>query len=126
MAEFEERKKFWHIFYSPLVFIILLVIFLFMVRAMWQVRNHEKISAQNRERIENELAAINLRAMALKAQVDVLETPKGVDDEIRSKFNVTKMGEGVAVIVSGNEATSVATTSAKESWWQKFVGFLEL
>ena len=124
MAEFEERKKFWHIFYSPLVFIILLVVFVLMVRAIWKVSGHERVSTQDRERVENELATVREREAVLKNQVGALETPKGVDDEIRSQFNVTKVGEKVAVIVNSVDTTSATTTSATEkSWWQKFVGF---
>jgi cell division protein FtsB len=127
MAEFEERKKFWRIFYSPLVFIILLVAFLFMARALWRVYTHERVSTQDRNRLENELATVSVRATVLKNQVEALQTPQGVEDEIRSKFNVTKVGEGVAVIVNGTNTMSATTTSvATKSWWQKFVGILGL
>ena len=94
---------------------------------MWRVYTHERASAQDRARVENELATINARAMVLKNQVGVLQTPQGIDDEIRAKFNVTKVGEGVAVLVNGASATIATTTPAAEkSWWRKFVGFLGL
>jgi cell division protein FtsB len=124
MAEFEEQKKFWRIFYSPLVFILLLAVFLFMGRAVWRVYSHEKLSAQDLERTENKLASVNEREAVLKKQVDTLGTPQGIDDEIRSKFNVTKAGEGVAVIVNDFNATSATSAPAVDrSWWQNFVGF---
>ena len=127
MAEFEERKKFWRIFYSPLVFIVLLAIFILMARAAWKIYNHEQASARERERIESELVVIKQRAAVLQSQVDILETARGVEDEIRSKFNVTKEGEGVAVIVSIGSTTDVAADPVEEKvWWEKFVGFLEL
>jgi len=124
MAEFEERKKFWRIFYSPLVFMVLLVVFLFMARAAWRVYGHVSVSSADRQRTEEELAKVNQREEVLKKNVEVLQTPQGVEDEIRAKFNVSKQGEGVAVIVD-NHATSTATaTPAKSrSWWQKLFGF---
>jgi cell division protein FtsB len=123
MTEIEERKKFWHIFYSPLIFVVFLVLFLFMARAMWRVYNRERISTQDRERVENELAITSRREAVLKSQVETLQTTQGIDDEIRTKFNVAKIDEGVAVIVNSVVATSTATTSVLEkSWWQKFVG----
>ena len=126
MAEFEERKKFWRIFYSPLVFIVLLLIFVFMSRALWRVYSHERTSTQDRERLEGQLAVVNVRATVLKNQIEALQTSKGLEDEIRSKFNVTKAGEGVAVIVNATDSAGVATTSAeKKTWWQRFVGFFE-
>lgn len=124
MAEFEEQKRFWRVFYSPLAFIVLLVIFLFMARAVWRVYNHEKISSQDLARLEEKLAIVDKREAVLREQVGSLETSKGIDDEIRSKFNVTKAGEKVAVIVDDVSATSATTTSLVEkSWWQKFVSF---
>jgi hypothetical protein len=122
MAEFEERKKFWRIFYSPLVFIILLIVLLFAARAMWRVYGHERTSAQDRARIEKELAAADQRTSALKDQVGILETSKGMEDEIRTKFNVTKAGEKVAIIVDSTGTISTATAPVvEESWWQKVV-----
>ena len=127
MAEFEERKKIWNIFYSPIVFIVLLVVFVLLSQAVWKVYNHEQISAQDRQRVENELTETNRRQAVLKDQVAALRTPQGIDDEIRSKFNVTKAGEGVAVIVSTSNPTSSASTSTVENtWWQKFGGFFGL
>jgi cell division protein FtsB len=121
MSKFEEHKKFWRIFYSPLVLIILLVVFFFVTKALWRMYQHERVSAQDRSRLESQLAAANQHEAILKNQVNALETPKGVEDEIRSKFNVTKAGEKVAVIVSGTSATSVvALPATPQSWWQMF------
>ena len=120
MTENRERKRFWNIFYSPLALIVLLVIFLLLARSAWRVYGHEKTSAADRMRVENELALANQRAMLLKTQVDNLKTKQGVDDEIRSKFNVVKENEGVAVIVTGTSGVSTSTIPAEErSWWQK-------
>ena len=124
MAENEERTKFWHIFYSPLVLIILLVIFVLMVRAILGIYGHEQVSEQDRKRVEGELATTNQRAAVLKDQVGVLQTPQGVDDAIRSKFNVTKTGEGVAVVLKVTNSTSTTATPVLEKgWWQKFTDF---
>lgn len=93
-----------------------------MARAMWGVYNHERVSAGDRKRIEAELVEVNSRAALLNKQVEELQTPQGIDNEIRSKFNVTKEGEGVAVIVNTVSTTSSTTSSAtkEKSWWQKF------
>ncbi len=124
MADFEEHKKFWRIFYSPLVFIVLLITFILLARAVWSVYGHEQLSAKDRERVEGELASVSVRAQVLKGQVQDLQTPQGVDDEIRSKFNVVKAGEGVAVIVNGAQATTATTTyTTDRTWWQKVVDF---
>lgn len=120
----EEKSKFWRIFYSPLVFIVLVVIFVFMARAVWKVYGHERVSSQDREKIEADLVAAQRRIESLKKQVGTLDTAQGVDDEIRAKFNVSKVGEGVAVIVNGTDTLSTSTVSMQDkSWWQKFTGF---
>ena len=124
MTEIEERKKVgsrkWQIFYSPLSLIVLLIAFVFIARAAWSVYNHQLASDRDRERVQNELAATEQRLATLQKQVAVLGTPQGVDEEIRSKFNVSKAGEGVAVIVGGAATTaSTSVTFAEKNWWQK-------
>ena len=130
MSQNRERSRFWQVVHSPLAFIVLFIMFIFMARAAWSVYNHELTSSRDRERIEKDLVAANKRLAALQKQIAVLETPQGVDEEIRSKFNVSKAGEGVAVIVgaatdsAGSAAVSVSF--ADKNWWQKFLGFLGL
>ena len=127
MTEIEERKKKWQIFYSPLSFIVLLIIFVLMLRAVWGIYNHELVSSRDRQRVEGDLADSNDRLTALQEQVADLSNPQGVDEQIRSKFNVAKPGEGVAVVVGGVVPTSspVLPTPQKSSW-QKFLGFFGL
>jgi len=124
MTGFEERKKFWDIFYSPVVFFVLLVLFLLLSRAMWKVYNHQSASLEDRNRVERELSESQKRLDDLKGQVGFLETSQGVDDEIRTKFNVSKIGENVAVLVNDINATGATTTIIKDkSWWKKLLGF---
>ena len=131
MTEIVERKKSssrkWQIFYSPLTFIVFSVIFIFLARAAWSVYNHSLASSRDRERVESELAVAKSRSYMLQKQVAVLETPQGVDEEIRSKFNVSKAGEGVAVIIGGVMSTdSPIVASTTKDWWQKGLEFLGL
>ena len=132
MAEIEERRKSklrkWQIFYSPLSLIVLLAIFIFLARTTWGVYNHELVSSRDRERVERDLAAAKSRSYMLQKQVAVLETSQGVDEEIRSKFNVAKKGEGVAVIVGAPAlvATASASTTPDKNWWQKILEFFGL
>jgi cell division protein FtsB len=128
MTEIEERKKVgsrkWQIFYSPLSLIILLIAFVFIARAAWSVYNHQLTSDRDRERVQNELVATEQRLTTLQKQVAVLGTSQGVDEEIRSKFNVSKAGEGVAVIIGGVTSTNnVSVSFAKKNWWQKILEF---
>jgi len=131
MSEIEERKKSslrkWQIFYSPLSIIVLLIIFVFLARATWGVYNHQLVSGRDRARVQSELVSSQERLAALQKQVAVLGTSQGVDEELRSKFNVSKAGEGVAVIVGGVTSTnSASVTFASKNWWQRFLEFLGL
>jgi len=57
------------------------------------------------------------REGVLSGEIDKLQTPSGIEEEIKSKFNVAKEGERVAVIVDRPE--DVATTTSEIKPWYK-------
>lgn len=99
MREFESKKKFRKFLYSRTMIFILLVIFVFLVRATWKVYKQEQVSRANFNKVLNETNRLAARENTLKQDISYLETDDGVDAEIRQKFRAVKPGEQVAVIV---------------------------
>ena len=95
-----------------------------MVQAVWHAYIREQGSLTDSLRAQDRLKALQSRAAVLQANVTDLQTPEGIDRQVRQKFNVVKAGENVALIVGA--PTTTATTSAddtlntsNQSWWQK-------
>lgn len=59
---------------------------------------------RERERLSAELTAIKARNDRLRAQVERLKTPAGVEDYARSQLGLVKKGENVVVVVDDKKA----------------------
>ena len=66
---------------------------------------HEKMQStiDNRVAIANELEVLSTREAALQEEIDRLSTDRGIEEEIRSKYQVGHEGEQMIVIVQEQE-----------------------
>ncbi|MES2437206.1 MAG: septum formation initiator family protein [Patescibacteria group bacterium] len=119
MREFQERKKFKHILYSKTTVIVMALMVLFFARAAWGVYQKEQESAANVVRARAEMLKLKDREDLLKSELSRLNTEDGIEEEIRSKYGVTKPGEQMIIIV---DQTTPTTTIMQEpeGWWDKF------
>lgn len=72
--------------------------------------NRYEAAVETKNRLETrqaELDALSSRAEVLEAKVRYLEDERGVEEELRSRFDVAKEGEEVVVIVDDRSATDV-------------------
>ncbi|HEU4677582.1 MAG TPA: septum formation initiator family protein [Candidatus Paceibacterota bacterium] len=53
------------------------------------------------EEREAELAVLKERAAALEAQVKHLENDRGIEEELRSRYDVVRQGEEAVILVGG-------------------------
>ena len=77
----------------------------------------ERTSAKEAELLQAKVVALAEREAVLRDEIGRLETSAGVEEEIKSKFNVAKEGERVAIIV--DRPQEVATTTPTPSPWYK-------
>ncbi len=119
MKELQSKQRFKKILGSLPILILMLVPTFFLVRGAISIMTKSYESAQTLEQLEKEADALSQRQAELKVGIDKLQSGEGVEDEIRSKFNVALEGEQVAIIV---EEKPTATTSNEErgSWYQKW------
>ncbi|HEY4517974.1 MAG TPA: septum formation initiator family protein [Candidatus Paceibacterota bacterium] len=111
MFDFHERRKLRRYLYSPGVLLVLLVLVVFLARGVWHVYDKERetglITAQ-KQAILDELKS---REASLTAELDRLKTVRGIEQELREKYEVAKEGEKVIVLV---EPPKVAAAVAEE------------
>ncbi len=110
MREFQRQKKqrgrLTHWLFSPLAVVVLAVACVFLGRAVWNLygkANETAIKVAGEQEQANELAGSDA---ALSSEVAHLQTPEGVDETIRSTYNVAKPGEDLIVIVASGTATT--------------------
>jgi len=84
---------------------------------MYQKANFAK---KNRDVAEQELNSLNKRDDALSIELNKLSTERGLEEEIRHKFEVGKKGERLIVLVDSKEPKKIVKLK-KLSIWQKIL-----
>ncbi|MDQ5893143.1 MAG: hypothetical protein QG640_154 [Patescibacteria group bacterium] len=124
MLEFQKKKKLRKVLYSPIVLLLLAILFVLLLRGVWGVYQKDRLSSGNLEKERMELEKLTLREKNLAASLDYLKTDQGIESEIRTKFRVVKEGEEVAVIIDGQiEASTTPTTTPQSFWYRLFNWF---
>ncbi len=125
MREFEQKKKIRKILYSRTVIFLLFVVFVFLLHATYKVYQKQRLSQHNLDQVAQEYNKLEQREQRIKSSVDYLQTDKGVEAEIRSKFRAVKPGEQVAIIIN-DEVKKEIPTAPKQSLWVKIIDFFDI
>ena len=99
MKDFQRKRKIRKRLYSPLVLIVIFFLLILVGKATLGLYVKERESRKNLNRAEAELSALMLREERLRADIARLETPGGIEAEIREQFQVAKPGERMVVLV---------------------------
>ncbi len=125
MLEIRNKKRVKNILYSPIILLIMAIIFVILFRGVLNVYKKERLSYQYLKQDKIELQKILLRQQNLVSSLNYLKTDQGVESEIRSKFRLVKEGEKISVIIDdqNTEITTVSTTT-ENSFWYKILNWL--
>ncbi len=104
--------------YSKPMLIALAVVIVFIARGVFGVSQKYKESKQNLEKVALEQASLDKRQQSLQSENYRLETDRGIEEEIRSKFQVVKPGEQVAIIVDATVTPEVE--EIPKTKWEQF------
>lgn len=123
MLEFRKKKKIRKMMYSPIVLVLLFVMFGISAKGLWGVYTKEKLSRENLEKEQMELARLESREKILASSINYLKTEQGLENEIRTKFRAVKENEKVAVIIDdgvGTKEEVEVSTTTKGFWYNLF------
>jgi cell division protein FtsB len=115
MLDFQRKRNFRKILYSPLVIVLMAVFFVILSSGVWGVYNKSKLSSANLLREQLELAKLEDRQKNLANAIDYLKTEQGLEDEIRTKFRAVKEGERIAVIIDSDKGTTTPAVQTNTS-----------
>ena len=107
MFDFHEKRKIRGILYSKLT-----IGALFLLAGLLSFSVYDRyIVAKEMERKldlkQVELDALRARASALEAKVRFLGEERGVEEELRSRFDVVREGEQAVILIDSSERASV-------------------
>lgn len=100
---------------SPFVLIIIIIVFIFLARGVWGIRQKVVVSNTKYESIKKELDRLQSRKQDLADRINYLSTDQGIEAELKSRYGAVRNGESVAVIIDQNSqsanALQVSSTS---------------
>lgn len=105
MFDFHEKRKIRSILYSKVSVTVLLLISFFVGMSAYERYAVEREMAAKLEEKRQKLESLQLRATALEADVAHLQNERGIEEELRGRFDVVKEGEQVVIIIDDESET---------------------
>jgi cell division protein FtsB len=99
MATFQQRRDPTRLMWRRVIAIILLLVIALAVRGVWGAYNKSQDSYVLKVEAQAKLNDLEKREYELRADIANLRSEKGVEAELRERYDLAKDGEGVVVIV---------------------------
>jgi len=125
MLEFQEKRKIKRFFYSRVVLVCLLILIFLLLKMVWSVYEKQALTKDNLAKTAASFEGLQAREKMLSSSIDKLKTDSGIEQEIREKYGLVKLGEEVIVVVDGEDSTSSESVSSEISFWQKVKDWLK-
>lgn len=123
MSDFYEQRRIKHFLYSWPFIILLGVILVIFFRAAWGAYLDERETQIVKQQRVVYLDELKDREASIQTEIDRLNTSRGVEEEIRQKFEVAKEGEGVIVIVDAPEDLGSSAEKPPRGFFQVIADF---
>ena len=112
MFDFRERRKIRGWLFSKPAIALLFVVSLFLARSVLGLYEKERTAAERYAVAAARLEELKTNAALLEEKVAYLRSGRGMEEEIRRRFDVVKEGEQVVIIVE-DEAGGTRRVSAE-------------
>lgn len=99
MFDFHEKRKIKSWLFSKVSVFILLVLTALLGTSVFERYQKERETAHNHYERAAELERLRSQAAALEAKVSYAESERGIEEEIRDRYDVVKEGERAVIIV---------------------------
>lgn len=83
--------------------VLLLLLIALLLRGVWGVYVKERESRVLRLEAEGQLTDLERRENELRADIAELKTDRGIEEELRERYDLAREGEGVVVLVDPPE-----------------------
>jgi cell division protein FtsB len=112
--------------YSVPVLVVLFVVFVFFASRVFGLYQKESDVRKKSEEVRADLAHLKAQKSELQDKIKFMETERGKEEELRSRFMVGKEGEGVIIVIDEKATTTANSQSQKSSsWWTRFFNFFK-
>ena len=134
MFDFHEKRKIRRVVYSKVFIGFLFLLTLVIGRSVYERAVVEREMALKLQGRTEELESIKTRAALLESNVEHLKNERGIEEELRNRFDVARDGEKVVVILDDvekkdefktqhatgtNEESTKSFVEMLQSWWPR-------
>lgn len=121
--DFKRKQRIKQVVFSYTTIFALSAAVILLAMSVYERYQVEREMAARKEAVEEELQQLRVRAAALEADVEYLTDERGIEAEIRNRFDVAKEGEQVVIILDDEplEHTQTPTTTVTEvapAWYE--------
>ena len=116
--DFHEKRKLKKLIYSKPTLIILGLLVIWFSFAVFSMYKKERDTRLKRIEQKGILDELKTREASLSEEIERLSTERGIEEEVRSKFEVGREGEEVIIIVDNPENDGVSEIEKKKTFWQ--------
>jgi len=103
MATFQQRRDPMRLMWRRIVAVLLLLILAIALRGVWGVYQKSLESHELKTEAQGKLGDLRTREQELRTDISSLKSDRGVEAELRERYDLAKEGEGVVVIVDPPE-----------------------
>jgi cell division protein FtsB len=121
MLDFQQKRKIRSLMYNRVTIILLFFVLLIVIHSTWRVYSKKNDSEEARIISQKNVDNLNTRSIELQTKIERLSTQQGIEEEVRSKFNVAKPNENMVIIVQDESSTSEGVK--KVGFWDKIKTF---
>lgn len=119
MYRYEQRRDPTRFMWRRLAAAVLLAILAIGIRGVWGVYQKEQESRKLRAEAEAKLSDLQQREAELRSDISLLRTDRGVEEQLRERYDLAKDNEGVVVIVE----PPAPPPEPRPTTFQKFKGW---
>ncbi|MCA9363876.1 hypothetical protein KC727_01500 [Candidatus Kaiserbacteria bacterium] len=109
MFDFYEKRKLRNILYSKWVVALLVLFIVLLAISTFRRFSVEREMAEKRFQKEQELELLKQRAALLEEKVGHMQNERGVEEELRQRFDVAKEGEQVIILLDNGKSSEAAS-----------------
>lgn len=105
MFDFHEKRKIRSFLYSKLSIAIVLLLVVWLSMSTYERFSVEREMLSKRSEKQAELDHLKERAAVLESKVEHLNNERGIEEELRNRFDVAKEGEQVVIILDDKDGS---------------------
>ena len=102
--------------------LIALVLVVLLSIATWRLYKKEREARQGHMNEAQSLSELQNRKTTLQTELKQLDTERGIEEEIRTRYPLLKPGEKEIMLVAAK--SSASSTESKKSFWVTLFGWL--